>query len=268
MQRWIVVLGLGLVVAGLGAAPAEAGVYHHWQFDSRPSGQPTSTVAAQTLVSASADSETEFTSTTFDAEVVLGGVPDDLTRSYLQIALGVVEDGTCRMDWQLSVPTDRPGGPATRDGAVLSVSAVLPPLDEEADRCGWVQLSAADGTVLDRLDAPLADTAFIDPGGAIRIQAVDGLRVRPHHWERLWVQVRYSGAPAQSVRASGEGHGVDVRTTRQRIRLHDGDDGWVPLWVRLKRAEPVRLNVSAIPLGDGLAFSGAGHRTVTLRPAR
>ncbi|MEP9363931.1 hypothetical protein ABLE68_13265 [Nocardioides sp. CN2-186] len=267
MQRWIVVLGLALVVGGLGAAPADASISYSWRFDSRPAGLPAATVPAQTLVFAAAGAESGEGPAQLRAEVVLGGVPDASTKSYLEIALGVVQDdGTCAMDWQLTVPTDEPGGPVTRGGDRLSISTTLAPLDF-VDRCGWVQLTAADGTVLDRLDAPGAGTAIGDPGGVIRIRAVDGLRVQPHQWARIWVRIGYHGSPAHAVRLSGKGRGVDVRTTLQDVELRDGDSLWIPLRVRLTRSAPAQVALDALPRGY-LAFPQAGHRDVVLRPAR
>lgn len=248
------------------ASPAQAD--QSWSFDVRPDGFPAAAAApAQTLESASAHTGVG-PDATFDATVTLGAVPDETSAAQLVVAIGTVQDDDgCVIAWQLSVPTLSPSGPASRDGATITVRTGA--ADGTGTPCGSVSVVGPDETVVDRLEEPAGQTAISDPGGHTRITQVRGLRVTPGRWSTIWLQVRYRGAEADGVRSRGEsrGTGVAVRGRTVRVGLGTGDRVWVPLRVKLRGDRSHRLRVSAPPFGF-LAFPSGGSRTVWIRPAR
>lgn len=250
------------------AAPAGAATVLVWEFDQRPAGLPMSVEPAQTLSSGRASLAQGPESASLQATVELAGVPAAETSADLRLEIGTVEGGECRTDWQLVVPTLAPTGPASREGATISVALSTGPQEDlGSPRCGSVSLVGSDGVVLDRLEDADSGVIIADPGASSRIKQVVGTRVRPGHWSTLWVRVRHGGAEADGVRVSGGGRGVDVRSATARLTLHSGDEVWVPLRVRMRGDRARELTIRASPLGY-LAFRFTARREVVLRPAR
>lgn len=249
-------------------APAGATTVLIWELDQRPAGLPTAAEPAQTLSSARASLAMDSDSAALEATVELGGVPTAETSTDLRLEIGTVEAGECRTDWELVVPTLEPTGPATREGATISVRLSTGPQEDTGSaRCGSVSLLGPDGVVLDRLEDDDAGVVVADPGASSRIKQVVGTRVSAGHWSTLWVRVRHSGAEADGVRVSGTGRGVRVRTATTHLALRSGDEVWVPVRLRLRGHDARRVTVSARPFGD-LAFAFPGTREVLLRPTR
>lgn len=258
-----------LLVGGLLAlaAPAQGDAILQWSFEDRPAGLPATTEPAQTLASGYAALAVAPGGSRFSATVELLGVPTPDTGSDLHLRIGTVdESGACVTDWELVVPTLDPSGLASRDGTTVQVAASMG-LESVDLRCASVSLVAADGTLLDRLEDDQSGLVIADPGAMARIKQVTGRHVRPHHWSTVWVLVGLRGAEADGVRVAAAGRGVRVRAHTVRLTLHDGDEVWAPLRVKLLTGRPTELRISARPFGY-LAFAFTGRRDVLLRPVR
>jgi hypothetical protein len=258
-----------LLVAGLlaVATPAHAEGQLSWQFEDRPAGLPASDDPALTLAAASAVLLQDETGR-FYATVVLGADPDESTGTAVRIALGHVSGDTCATDWEQTLPTYQPGGPASRDGSTITVDEAIGAADY-ADGCGSVSLVAlADGRVLDRLDAPSVVNVVADHAGKATVTAVSNRSVTPGRPATVWLHVRYRGTgSADGVVVSGTGAAVIVRKRVHQVALEDGDDVWLPVQVRLLSRRAQRVTFEARPYGD-LVRADAGPMTVRLKPTR
>lgn len=257
-------LVVGLITV---AAPADASASYWWRFVERPAGFPATADPALRLASADATLDIDETGA-FAATVVLGAIPGEAVGTTIRIALGQSVDGSCVTDWEQTVPAFAPGGPATRDGDRILVGATIGSADYE-NGCGSVSLVSAEGTVLDRLEAPHLDLVIADPGGRAAVTAVSNRAVDPGRWSTVWLRIEYDGNPADGLRLSGSspGRGVIVRQRTYPQRLVDGDRLWVPVRVRLLDGRAHRVTFRAWPFGD-LAFPDAVSMTVRLKPTR
>ena len=258
-----------LLLGGLLAvpAPAQGDTILRWSLEERPAGLPTTSEPAQTLTSGYATLSIGRDGSAFSATVELGAAPTPDTASDLHLRVGTVdESGACTTDWELVVPTLDPSGLASRDGTTVQVAASVG-LEPVGLRCAVASLVAADGTLLDRLEDAQAGVISADPGAMARIKEVTGRQVRPHHWSTVWVRVGHRGAEADGVRVTAAGAGVRVRGYTARVTLHQGDEVWAPLRVKLLTGRPAELRITARPFGY-LAFAFPGTRTISVRPAR
>ncbi len=254
----------GLLVAGLLSIASPAGAVEYWSFDERPDGFPAAGAApAQTLTSARANLHGGAEGA-FDATVELGAVPDESSAARLVLDIGSVQDGSCVSRWTLSVSTLDTSGPASRDGAAISIHTGAN--DEPGAPCGSVSVVAPDGTVVDRLDETEGSTAIADPSGRTKVTQVRGTTVRCERWSTVWAQVEYTGADADGVRVSGSGQHLRARSHVVRIGLESGDRIWVPLRVRVDGPQARRLRIVTSPVGD-LAFVHPRIHRVRIRPA-
>ena len=258
-----------LLLGGLLAvpAPAHSEAILRWSFEERPDGLPATAEPARTLASGYAALAIGRGGSRLSAPVELAGVPTAETGSELHLRIGTVdESGACVTDWELVVPTLDPSGLASREGTTLQVAASMG-LESIDLRCAAVSLVAADGALLDRLEDDQSGLIIADPGAMARIKEVTGRQVRPHHWSTVWVRVGHRGAEADGVRVTAAGAGVRVRGYTARLTLHQGDEVWAPLRVKLLSRRTAELRITARPFGY-LAFVFPGTREVLLRPTR
>lgn len=256
-----------LVVAGLLTVAARAGANTavFYRFHDRPSGMPATGEPARTLADARATLYTDPDSSDLTAWVELGAVPTPDTGAEVHLRLGTIEAGVCRLDWEVAVPTLDPTGLGSRDGTTVRIAASMAPLPYSETRCGSVSLVAPDGTLLDRLDDNEPGGAIDDPGAWSQIQGVTGTHVRPWRWSKVWVRVTHHGNDAEGVRVTGKGFGMRVQGYTVNLDLHDGDQVWAPLRVKLRGDRPRVLKITAMAFGN-LAFVGQGLKEVQLRP--
>lgn len=249
------------------AAPAQADTILIWRLEQRPAGLPATTEPARTLARADADLTVGRDGSTLRATVELGDVPTAETGADLHLRIGTPQDGTCRTDWEVVVPTFDPSGPASREGAAIRIVMAMAQPTDTGTHCASAVLTAADGSVLDQLDDAAEMQVVADAGARARIERVTGTRVRRGHWSTVWVRIGHRGADADGVEVTGAGRGVRVRRYTVRVSLRAGDEVWAPLQVRLRGGDPRTVTFSARPFGD-IAFAFPGTREVLLRPAR
>lgn len=249
------------------AAPAHGDTILVWRFEQRPAGLPATSEPAQTLAAARADLTIDSDGSTLRASVELGGVPVAETGADLHLRIGTPVDGACRTGWEVVVPTFEPSGPASRQGAAIEFAMVMGPDFDTGTHCASVSLTAADGSVLDQLDDAEEMLVIADTGARARIERVTGTRVHRGHWSTVWVRVGHHGAEAEGVQVTGVGRGVRVRAYTAHLTLHQGDEVWAPLQVRVRGERARELKISARPFGQ-IAFAFPGTRQIVLRPGR